>query len=153
MLHPSSGGDGREIIPRINENLKLPAVAVLFIVLQMEYFFIGGKGALSIDIQRGIACDASLLGCLPELPGMAAVTSSMFLGEKRAQERRKSRCALQPAGNMSLSLNPFPKIASRPLNQPIGELQHMDALGPCCWGVPRTHVANKERIRMFCWIT
>lgn len=40
---PGSGGDGREIVPRINEDLKLSALAVLFIVLQMEYFLIGGR--------------------------------------------------------------------------------------------------------------
>lgn len=41
--HLGSGGDGREIVPRINQDLKLSALAVLFIVLQMEYFLIGGR--------------------------------------------------------------------------------------------------------------
>lgn len=94
----------------------------------MEYLFIGRKGVLSIGIQHGVACDASLLACLLELPGMAAVASSLSFGEKRAQERRASGCALQPAGNMSLRLicpappSPPPQICSRPLNQPIRDL-------------------------------
>lgn len=41
--HLGSVSDGREIVPRINWDLKLSALAVLFIVLQMEYFLIGGR--------------------------------------------------------------------------------------------------------------
>lgn len=86
--------------------MKSPAVAVLFIALQVEYFyFYRGKGVLSIGIQHGVACNALLLGCLPKLPVMAAAFSSLSFGEKTVQEREKSCCALKPTENMNLSLD------------------------------------------------
>jgi len=70
----------------------------LFIVSQKECFFIGGKGALSLGIQHSVACDASLLGSLPELPGMAAAASSLSFGEKRAQERKRAAVLFSSLG-------------------------------------------------------
>lgn len=99
----------------------------------MEWIFRGGKGAFSIGIPCSDVCDASLLGCLPEPPGMAAAASSLSFGKTRAWERRRSCCALRPAGNMSLGLNSFPHPPPQNTLQAL-ESAHQGALAQGCFG-------------------